>query len=152
MRALERDTHVIPVTLLANHRKLIAILEIAALAAAIARRQPVDVSSDGFRRRAMDDDADVFAGFAAAQVQLVAVTKRDAAVERAGFILAQIRLVLSELGCALRPRFGEHEIELEFDVFVFVDRGQAGASLTFRRRRARDHAVFNLPPALCRIG
>src|SRR4051812_818669 len=100
----------------------------------------------------MDDDADVFAGFASAEIQLIAVPERDAAIKGAGFVLAQIRLILSELGCALRAGFGEHEIELELDVFVLVDRGQAGASLTFSRRRARDHAIVDLPPALRRIG
>src|SRR5688572_11853724 len=63
MRPLEADSNVVPVTLLADHWKLIAILQIRIVSGpAVTRGQPVDVPSDRFGYRAVDDDSDILSG------------------------------------------------------------------------------------------
>src|SRR5262245_55960560 len=164
MRALERDPQVIPIVLLPNLRELVAVLEIRVVfGAAVAGRQPVDVPADGFGQRAMDDHADVLPGFPASEVELVTRAEGDAAVERAGRILAQVLLLghlavaarfLAELRRALGVgRFVELVVELELEVLERVHRGEATGPSSGRELGAtRDDAVFNLPTALSGIG
>src|SRR5439155_26114398 len=113
-------TKMVPVHVLTNRLELVAVLEVSLLAAAVTRRQPIDLPSDRLRNGTVHDDADVFAGLAASDIELIAVPQVDAAVERACLVLAEIRLLLTELRRALGPCFGQHEIELELYVLELV--------------------------------
>src|SRR5262245_46577893 len=116
MWPLERDSHVIPILLLSNRRELIAIFEIPALAAAVARREPVDIATNSLGHRAVHNDPDVLAGFTAAKIELVTCSQVDAAIEAARLVLAQIRLLVAQLRRALRTVLGEQKIEFELEV------------------------------------
>src|SRR5712692_6593590 len=117
----------VPVFLLAERRKLV-----------VARVEPEDVASDGLWTHTVDDDADELAGFAAPDIHLIAGAQIDAAVVKARFVFAGIRLMRTdELGGALGAVLGEHEVELQLDVLELRLRHQTAASLTWIRPSPR---------------
>ena len=143
MIALEHDSQVVPVVLMANLGELAAVLQVGVvLRAAVAGRQPVDVSADGLRQLTVDDNADVLARLAPAEVELVAGAEHDAAIEDAGGILAQVGLLLdlavaSGLGSKLRRalhvrRLVQLVVELEFEVVELVYRRERTAAAVVR--------------------
>src|SRR5437867_1991625 len=114
--------------------------------------KPPDSPVGGHWNRTVHDDPDVFAGLATPEIELIAIPQVDAAVERARLVLAEIRLLVTELRRALGPRFGQHEIELELDVLELVSRRETAASLARRGRHAGNHAVLGLPASVLGIG
>ena len=113
---------------------------------------PVDVASDRLRNGTVHDDADIFAGLAAPEIELIAIPQVDAAVERARLVLAEIRLFVSQLRRAPGPRFGQHEVKFELDILELVKRRQAAASLARHGRHAGNHAVLGPPTSVLGIG
>src|SRR5205809_2795098 len=86
----------------------------------------------------VNDDANELAGRATAGVHLVAVPKIHAAVVRAGVTRA------ARGGRLL----GEHEVELQFDIFEFPLRNETPPSLTRTGLSANDDAVLHFPTGL----
>src|SRR5262245_50696426 len=101
----------------------------------IARVEPEDVSSDGLGMHTVHNDADELSGFATPKVHLIAGPQRHAAVVRA----VGTRAVRG--GRLL----GEHEIELQLEVFESRLRNQTPTSLTRSGLSAHDDAILDFP-------
>ena len=153
MRTLETESHVVPAPRLADHREPVAILEIdVVLRAAVPRGQPVDVPADRLGHGAVHDDADILAGFAPPEIELIAIAKRHAAVERARLVFAEICLRVAEFRRAFGARFGQHEVELELDIPELLDCRQAATALPLGGRHARNHAALDFPASVFGVG
>src|SRR5262245_23249655 len=123
-RALEGDLDMVPILLLAEIGELL-----------VARIEPENVSSDSLGVHAVDDDANELSGLATPEVHLIAGPQRHAAVVRA-FRARAVR------GGRL---FGEHEVQLQLDVFVLRPRNQTPTFLTRSGLSANDDAVLYFP-------
>src|ERR1043166_6777776 len=126
-RAFEGDLDVVPILLLAEIRELL-----------VACVEPEDVSSDSLGVHTVNDDTNELSGLATPEVHLIAIPQIHAAVVRAGGTRA-VR------GGRL---LGEHEIELQFDIFEFRLRNETPTSLTRSGLSANDDAILNFPTGL----
>src|SRR3954471_1974437 len=123
-RAFERNLDMIPILLLAEVGEFL-----------VARIEPEDVSSDGLGMHAVDDDANELSSLATPEVHLIAGPKIHTAVVRA----VGARAVRS--GRLL----GEHEVELQLDVFELRLRNETPTFLARSRLSANDDAILQLP-------
>src|SRR5437867_1192573 len=126
-RALEGDLDMVPIFLLAEIRELL-----------VARVEPEDVSSDGFRMHTVDDDANELSRLATPEVHLIAGPQIHAAVVGA----CGTRAVR---GCRL---LGKHEVDLQLEVFESRQRNETPTFLTRSCPSANDDAVLHFPAGL----
>src|SRR5260221_834954 len=106
----------------------------------VARVEPEDVSSDGFGAHTVDDDANELSRLATSEVHLIAIPKVHSAVVRA---------------CGTRAvrggrLLGEHEVELQLEVFESRQRNEIPTFLTRPGLSTNDDAVLYFPARVAR--
>src|SRR6185295_17125520 len=124
MRALEGDLDMVPILPLAEIGEFL-----------VARVEPEDVSSDGFGMHTVDDDADELSCLSTPEVHLITGPQIHTAVVSA----VGTRAVRSG------RLFGEHEVELQLEVFESRLRNETPTFLTRSGLSANDDAVLHFP-------
>src|ERR1035441_9950604 len=111
----------------------------------VAMAQPEDVAANRLGIHPVDDEADVLAAFAPADVQLIASAVVDAAVADTGRV-AQILFLGAKFLAAFHARdLAEFEVEFELEVEVLlIGRERAGAPAR-HLPTADDNAALDAP-------